>query len=164
MTNNQIAKAVFVVDLAVYKKECFIQPTHFPVGRISFFGISKFILFGTNRLVKKKKTIIEDDIFIQKAKHCTFEEEFKPFSNHNINQLHSSSPTDVSWLDHKRSLVSYLEEERVNGHSPAGLVCVTAVNYSYGVRGWFCTPRRLYETVNTVCCMTGQCRGLTILR
>ena len=59
-------------------------------------------------------------------------------------------------MGHWSPLPAYLEDEN--------LVLVMDVNRDYGSRGYLVPPKRLYEAVNTKCCMNGQYRGLILLR
>jgi N-acetylglutamate synthase-like GNAT family acetyltransferase len=60
------------------------------------------------------------------------------------------------FMGHWSPLPAYLEEEN--------LVLNMDVNRDYGARGYLVPPRRLYESINTKCCMNGAFRGLIILR
>ena len=59
-------------------------------------------------------------------------------------------------MGHWSPIPAYLEEQN--------LVLVMDVNRDYGPRGYLVPPRRLFEAVNTRCCMNGDYRGLILLR
>lgn len=59
-------------------------------------------------------------------------------------------------MGHWSPIPAYLDEQN--------LVLVMDVNRDYGPRGYLVEPRRLFEAVNTRCCMNGDYRGLILLR
>jgi N-acetylglutamate synthase-like GNAT family acetyltransferase len=59
-------------------------------------------------------------------------------------------------MGHWSPLPAYIEEK--------DLVLVMDVNHSYGSNGYLIPTKRLYDAVNTRCCMNGKYRGLILLR